>query len=103
MNEDEDEIHESQSWHWKENRGKKLWSEDDCTTRDPDHETLQRAWLRLVGKPMSSYLPPISKTDAGDGEWLMMLNGMVVWSSYPGGSEIFQGSCDMNGYPLKDE
>ena len=73
-----------------EKRGKRIWTEDDCTTNHEDHETLPKAWQRLAGAPFSKDAATASE-DCGDGDWLLMPNGWMVWYSYPGGSAIWDG------------
>ncbi len=84
-------VSPSRSFHDRDVRGKRLWCEDDCTTQQPDHETLRMAWERLTGSPFSKEVATASE-DCGDGDWLRMPNGWLVWYSYPGGSEIWSGS-----------
>lgn len=80
-------------FYHSDRRGRRLWAEDDCTIHDPDHETLEKAFLRLCGVPLNggSYELGSSRIDCGDGEWIRTDSGLVVWSSYPGGSEIWSG------------
>lgn len=64
-----------------------IWAEDECTTHDPDHETLEKAYLRIYGEKLD-YDAAVSKEDHGDGVEHVMPNGAIVWASFPGGSQI---------------
>lgn len=69
-------------------RGKRIWSEDDCTVHDPDHETLHKAWKRLFDEDFDARLAT-DYEDFGDGTYYTMPNGYSVFASYPGASEIY--------------
>ena len=71
--------------------GKAVWTEDDCTTNDPDHESLCAAWLRLFSHPLD-YKRAVKEEDGGDGHSYLMPNGYIAWASYPGGSSIYEQS-----------
>lgn len=70
------------------NHGKAIWTEDDCTIHDPDHETLDMAWKRLFGTEWVG-AEAILVDDHGDGCEHLMPNGYVVWASWPGASAIY--------------
>lgn len=74
------------AWTLDENTSK-LWAEDDCTTRDPDHETLARAWQRLF-KSDFKVSRCLESWDAGDATYNLHHEGIVTVSSYPGNDEI---------------
>ena len=64
-----------------------IWSEDDATCHTQDHEGLEAAYLRIFGEKLD-HKAAVREEDGGDGTTYFMLNGAIVWASYPGGSEI---------------
>ena len=71
---------------------KTLWTEDDATTSDPDHETIRMAWKRLfdedfdVVKEQSGVL----KIDHGDADEYRFPDGRIALATYPGNSVIMR-------------
>ena len=63
-----------------------LWREDEATTQDPDHETLDMAYKRLFGEPFDR--TRARHEDHGDHDKYFMPNGVVVTTSYPGNNSI---------------
>ena len=66
---------------------KKVWSEDDATTHDPDHEHVEKAYKRLVGREFDTR-DAIRVNDQGDAIEYEMPEGWFVIMSYPGNSAI---------------
>ncbi len=67
--------------------GKQLWLEDDATTRDPDHEGLYEAWLRLFGEKLNT-ATATEVEDLGDATLYRMPNGKVACASCAGNNSI---------------
>lgn len=67
--------------------GETLWMEDDAPV--PDKERLAAAYFRLTGQHYR-HEDAIEKEDAGDGDFLLMPTGLIVFSSYPGNSAIYE-------------
>lgn len=63
--------------------GKLVWSEDECTRHDPDHETIGRQWRRRFGEELDAK-QTVEREDAGDTFWYRMRNGYVACLSYDG-------------------
>lgn len=70
-------------------RKEPLWSEDDATVSDPDHERLEAAFHRLFGRPFSRS-EAIGGLDVGDAVFYLLPNDIVVCSSYPGNDAIYR-------------
>lgn len=67
-----------------------LWTEDDATTRDPDHEDLDAAWRRMFGEKLDT-ADAVDTGSAPDATFYRMPNGATAIVSYPGASMI---QCD---------
>jgi hypothetical protein len=64
---------------------KTIWSEDDATTSQFDHESLDKAYYRIYKQPISNCL---GSWGGGDLIFKLLPQGIVVVESYPGNSEI---------------
>lgn len=62
-----------------------VWSEDDATLADPDHEGLSRVLRSLYPTGLSRL---VETYDVGDAVFYRYADGRVVSSSHPGGSEV---------------
>lgn len=71
-------------WTLKE-RATRVWSEDEATVSDPDHETVNEAFLRIYKVPVPR---PLETWDAGDAVYELLPASLVVVRSYPGNDEI---------------
>ena len=67
---------------------KLIWGEDDCTTHDPVHETLEKAYKRITGEDYNKKDAKLT-IDEGDGLARHMKNGLIVFQSFPGNSAIY--------------
>lgn len=65
-------------------RGKRVWTEDDCTLLDPSAERIGGAWLRLFGEPFPPYGSALAHFNGGDEFATLYPNGRVAWSTYCG-------------------
>ena len=63
----------------------RVWSEDDVTVGQSDHETVDRAFMRIYGVQM---LDPLETWDDGDSFYKRLPMGIVVIESFPGNSGI---------------
>ena len=82
-------------------RWPKVWTEDDATTSDPDHETVDEAWEERYGsRPDRSQ--SILTYDGGDCECHLMPGERVLVASYPGGSEILERPASSGKPTLAD-
>lgn len=70
--------------HWP-----KVWSEDDATMNDPDHESVCDAWVERYGEDFDEK-DAIAVFDGGDCMCYLMAGGRVLEQSYPGNSRILQ-------------
>lgn len=66
-------------------RACRVWAEDDATTGQLDHETIDRAFLRIYRLPMPA---PLETWDDGESFYKRLPARLVVSESYPGCSEI---------------
>lgn len=66
-----------------------VWTESDVTTHDPDHETLRKAFLRLFGRELDTSTA-IRRRDEGDGILFTFPDGVEVFTSFPGNSQIWK-------------
>lgn len=66
-----------------------LWSEDDATVSDPDHERLEAAFQRLFGRVFSRS-EAVDGLDVGDAVFYLLPNDIVVCCSYPGNDAIYR-------------
>lgn len=81
----------------------KLWTEDDVTTHDPDHVTLEKAWYRLFRETTAesrTETKQVEFADFGDAEFTLYEDGRVMVRSYPGRTRsgwsrrwLTSGSC----------
>jgi hypothetical protein len=69
--------------------GKAIWEEDDATPGTEGHETLSMAWQRLFGEQFDR-AKALQTEDGGDADWLLMPNGKIVCSSFPGQTGIYE-------------
>lgn len=64
-----------------------LWSEDDTTVSDPDHEDLAGAWERIFGTSRSA-VTPLKCWDGSDAKFYIYDGGVIAVLSYPGNSDL---------------
>jgi len=69
------------------------WVEDDCTTNDPEHDTLEKAFKRLSGREFDALEDGAEHDDRGDGTHITFADGIEVFCSYPGNSHIWLPDC----------
>ncbi len=63
-----------------------VWSEDDATVSQSDHETIERAFKRIYGVPMPDPIEVWS--DDEESSYRLLPMGIVACDSYPGNSQI---------------
>ena len=68
-----------------------MWVEDGATSGTLEHEGLTTAWNKLYNENYNEVRKlAVVVEDGGDYEILRWPDGRVVYSSYPGASEIYQ-------------
>ena len=78
-------------------RACRVWAEDDATTGQLDHETMDRAFLRIYKLPMPA---PLETWDDGESFYKRLPAGLVARESYPGNSEIAAWPLLSHGDPV---
>lgn len=76
---------ERPEWSASQN-SKSVWTEDEATCGDPDHETIKAAWRRSFGEDYPDVC--LASWDAGDAVFRLFPKGRVAVCSFPGNSEI---------------
>ena len=64
-------------------RGKKIWSEDECTRGTQGHETITKACKRFFGRPITEE-DPIFTEDWGDAVAKLYGQGICIVHSFDG-------------------